>query len=350
MRVPLSACIPETVDNLLITGKAFSAERDAFSFMRMQPDLQNMGYAIGAAAAAALEQGRIPARISMEPLQSMLLRKGILRPQDLELVMQQQPEALIAGADKAEPFLQLLCMRKENALPALKQCFSKQEYSRVILPIAMALAWFGAADGVEELIAELRRLKSKEQHSEIDRGGRPVGGFIEEPGVYWRVNQLISVLGMTGDRSALPVLLELVEATDAGGPPLPHVRLHWRRIPNYDRIVALCQSVERLASREAAPAMEKLLSKPYIGGYAATGPSAADESYASAYLELVVARTAAKCGSPAGLRALISYCEDVRAVLSDHACSELAAVTGMSYGRSGAEWTERLGLGEAGCG
>ncbi|MDF2724529.1 MAG: FAD-dependent oxidoreductase, partial [Paenibacillus sp.] len=55
-RLPYRACLTDQFDNLLIAGRAFSAERDAFSFMRMQRDMQNMGYALGIAAAHALRE------------------------------------------------------------------------------------------------------------------------------------------------------------------------------------------------------------------------------------------------------------------------------------------------------
>ncbi|WP_218090858.1 FAD-dependent oxidoreductase [Paenibacillus solanacearum] len=346
LRFPLRACIPKGFDNLLITGKAFSAQRDAFSFMRMQSDLQNMGYAIGTAASIALNQGKSPGGMDLGPLQSFLLRKGILRQEDIEPTGQNRSvESYIAAADDANEFLQLICMPKETVLPMLRKCYSEPEYRGVRLPIAMAMAWFGADDGIDEMLAGLERIKHTEQQDKIDRHGRPVGGFIDQPNPYWQVNQLITLLGRAGDDKALTALCAIVNDTDAGGPPREHARLHWRRIPNYDRIICLCHSMEQLAAgrktpavREAAEVLETMMKKPHLSGYTAKNRADGAGNYASAYLELVIARTMAKCGSAIGVRILIEYLDDVQAVLSNHAHSELMSVTGKRLGKCSEEW------------
>jgi hypothetical protein len=343
IRIPLRACIPKGIDNLLITGKAFSAERDAFSFMRMQPDMQNMGYAVGLAAAMALQRSGSVRDVDWAELKASLFSKGILRRQDIEPPEPEKPlAALVGAADEPEAFLQLLCQPKERILPLLKTCYGKEDYRRVSLPIAMALAWFGANDGVDEIISCLERLRHEEQHDTIDRAGRPVGGFIEKPDTYWKVNQLITVLGMSGDPKALPVLRELVRETDAGGPPRHHAKLHWRRIPNYDRIVCLCHSLDLLATGEPLDELEALIDKPYIGGHVSRGQSDAEGKYASSLLELMIARTLAKTGSKKGLSVLIEYLDDVQTVLSDHAYSELKRITGKDFGKSSEAWTRGL--------
>ncbi len=61
-----------------------------------------------------------------------------------------------------------------------------------------------------------------------------------------------------------------------------------------------------------------------------------------AYLELVIGRALARCGSPAGYVILISYLEDSRGLMAEHAHTELAAITGQDLGKDVAAWSEWL--------
>ena len=49
--VPYRCLLPKGLDGILVTGLGVSAHRDAMPVIRMQPDIQNQGYAAGVAAA-----------------------------------------------------------------------------------------------------------------------------------------------------------------------------------------------------------------------------------------------------------------------------------------------------------
>ena len=55
--VPYRCLLPRGLEGLLVTGIGLSAHRDAQPVVRMQPDIQNQGYAAGAAAAMAVRAG-----------------------------------------------------------------------------------------------------------------------------------------------------------------------------------------------------------------------------------------------------------------------------------------------------
>lgn len=78
-KVPLRALLPRGLEGILVTGLAVSAHRDCMPQIRMQPDLQNQGYAAGIAAAMAAE-AEIPElrRIDIRYLQKLLIAKRIL--------------------------------------------------------------------------------------------------------------------------------------------------------------------------------------------------------------------------------------------------------------------------------
>ena len=59
--VPLRALLPKGLENILTTGLGVSAHRDAMPVIRMQPCLQNQGYAVGYLAALCVKEGKTPA-------------------------------------------------------------------------------------------------------------------------------------------------------------------------------------------------------------------------------------------------------------------------------------------------
>ena len=56
--MPYRCVIPQGLEGILVIGLGASADRDAMTLVRMQPDLQNQGYAVGAAAAMAVLRAR----------------------------------------------------------------------------------------------------------------------------------------------------------------------------------------------------------------------------------------------------------------------------------------------------
>jgi hypothetical protein len=339
--VPWRVCVPAHTEGLLMAGKALSASKDAFAFLRMQPDLQNIGYATGLAAAriACARQG--VQAFDPATIQPELASCGILPPERPEERVWSEEET-IARLGREDQLFAVLMQDPETLGGAARKVLAAAppapEAAR--LHAAMALAWNGDPSANELLFAELDRLADLPQHSDWDEIGRPTGGYVDSPPVYWRVNQLIITLGLSGDGTALPALCALLAKTDAGGGRSEHIRLHWRRIPNCDRIVCLCTAIDHLANAAAVPALETLLDRPGIRGHACPPPEEADSDFPSAHLEVVVARTAARCGSKAGFHALLDYLPDPRAILANHAHRELAELTGQSLGWNPERWRQ----------
>jgi hypothetical protein len=76
--MPYRCFLPAGLDGIYSIGLGASAERDAMTLVRMQPDLQNQGYAIGVAAAMAVLND-IPTRdLDIDLLQKKLVEVGIL--------------------------------------------------------------------------------------------------------------------------------------------------------------------------------------------------------------------------------------------------------------------------------
>lgn len=343
-RLPYRACHTDQLDNLLIAGKAFSAERDAFSFLRMQRDMQNMGYAIGCASAQAFQDQVPVSRIDVTRLQDLLQHEQIIRQEDRQVRPTPSVDigSILNKESEADSLLQLIGWPSEQIVPLLKICYGRTEYEPHRLTIAMALCWFGDARGEADIIASLQALHQRERNEATAPDQAPLGGFVDQPNLYWQINRLIILLGIARSHAAADLLCEIAMHTDSGGLPFQHPRLHWRRVPNYDRIVCLCASLEWLGIPRAAIALEALIAKPHLHGFVSTEKLDADRQYASAYLELVIAGAMAACGSREGLRILIAYLDDRQAVLSRHAHAQLKRISGIDLGPDSLAWRNRL--------
>jgi hypothetical protein len=77
--VPFRCLLPKGVEGVLVVGLGLSAHRDALPVIRMQADVQNMGYAAGLAAVMA-GKGRFR-DLDVRALQRRLVGAGILAPE-----------------------------------------------------------------------------------------------------------------------------------------------------------------------------------------------------------------------------------------------------------------------------
>jgi hypothetical protein len=76
--VPYGALVPESLDGLLVAGRAISCDATSHSFLREVPQCWLTGQAAGAAAALAVAQGVAPRRVAIDRLQAELGRQGAL--------------------------------------------------------------------------------------------------------------------------------------------------------------------------------------------------------------------------------------------------------------------------------
>ena len=82
--VPLRALLPRGFEGIAVTGLGVSAHRDCMPLIRMQPDVQNQGYAAGRAAAMAIRGGCSIRAIDVRALQKTLVAEDILPAAVLE--------------------------------------------------------------------------------------------------------------------------------------------------------------------------------------------------------------------------------------------------------------------------
>jgi hypothetical protein len=108
-------------------------------------------------------------------------------------------------------------------------------------------------------------------------------------------------------------------------------------------VAEVCFGAERLGDPAAIPMLIQLHSyAPFHRHVHSAGLQVDYLQERIAYLELLIGRALARCGSPDGYVILISYLRDLRAIMAEHAHTELCAISGQDFGKDPAAWSEWL--------
>ena len=309
--VPYRALLPKGLDGVIVTGLGMSAHRDAMPILRMQPCIQNQGYAAGVAAATIAEQG-IPTRsLDVKALQAHLVEIGSLPQEILEAEDSSAPaDDIVAAAVESVVNdyrgLAILLEEKDRAFPLLREAFGKTESSEDKLVYANILGMLGDPTGADVLAETI-------QSSDWDEGWnfRGMGQF---GGSISRLDSHIIALGQSGAAETLPVILDKVAALDAS--------------KEFSHHRAVAMALESHAYPEGAKPLADLLSKEGMTGYAITeiGESDRQEQRSEPLREIILARALYRCGDYEGIgeKILTTYGEDLRGLFAKHAHAVLA--------------------------
>lgn len=319
--VPYRAMLPKGIDNLLVTGIGISAHRDAMPVMRMQPDVQNMGYAAGVAAAAAARSGGSPRDIDVKALQKHLVEIGtipaeVLTWQDNAIVSPERLTLAVRNLGNNYRDVSIVLAQAREVLPALRQAYLQESRLAAKQVYAHVLGILGDATGAETLIdvvsgkERVATLRAEDEKA----FGRRMSDF----------DSMIVALGRTRDKRALNPLLAELQKLDAKQPVA--------------RFRSLTLALEALGHPAAAQPLAELLRKRGVGGHALTdatkitpqegfgGGINSAERY-GIIRELAVARALLACGDYEGLggKTMQDYAHDVRGIYATHAAQVLQA-------------------------
>ncbi len=316
--VPYRCLLPNGLEGILVTGLGVSAHRDVMPVIRMQPDVQNQGYAAGVAAAMAIKANQKLRDIDIRALQQHLVDKGnlpaeVLTHEDSFPLPMDQIERAVASLTNGFEGVEIVHAQPEAALPLLRRTYEEAASEKDKLTYAHILGIMGEDIGSETLIRAV-------QQSEWDEGWKYTGmgqyGMSMSP-----VDSLIVALGRTRRAEALAPILEKVAQL---GPE--HAMSHHR---------AVAMGLEALRNPGAAKALADLLRKPGMRGHAFTDieivmgsipSSSVDTSTREVSLrELILARALYRCGDENGLgeRILNEYARDLRGYYARHATAIL---------------------------
>ena len=153
--VPYRALLPKGIDNLLVTGLGLSARRDAMAIVRMQADVQNTGYAVGAAAAMAAELGGDCRKVDVRSLQRKLVRERRLEEKALAWTDRTVSDAELAECVRtiADDYrgAATVVAERARAVPLLKAAYAAEGRMPAKFRYAHVLGVLGEADGADML-------------------------------------------------------------------------------------------------------------------------------------------------------------------------------------------------------
>lgn len=253
---PYRSLLPKTTDGLLVVGLGMSATRDAMAIMRMQPDLQNQGYAAACAVQLALARGCELRDIPVRELQRQLVDKGILPESVLgEEDSYPLPDAVLKLASHdvmmaygGLPFLFADPQRAKPLLLAKYEELSTHSSGRdpeVSLIYAHVLAMLGDAVGVDELIAWVA------SHGWDDKWPADSGARVN------RMESYVLALGRAGSTKAVPAILAKGQELCDG-----------KKSVSASRCRALGLASVALGDPALAGMLASLLDQPGIAGHA----------------------------------------------------------------------------------
>jgi len=312
--IPYRSMLPKGLDGILVIGLGISSHRDAVPLIRMQPDVQNGGYAAGVAAAMAAQAG-VPLRnIDLKALQQHLIEIGNLP----ENVLEDQdsyplPNEKIAKAVeslKEGRGASVITTHPDRAMPLVEAAYTKAE-GKDKLTYAKALAVLGNDAGLQTLMAEIQ--KTPEWDEGWNYRGMGQFGSALSP-----LDNMIVAMGRAASSKAIPIIVEKVKLLDAGVAFSHH------------RAVGL--ALELIGDESATEPLAELLSKPDMTGHVHTtveiakekgapGGTNSEQTRRESLRELMLARALYRCGDSDGLgeKILRNYTQDLRGHLSRHA-------------------------------
>ncbi len=310
---PIRALLPKGLKGILVTGLGISAHRDAMPILRMQPDIQNQGYAAGTAAAMAVESGKPLRRIDIRKLQRHLVDKGnlpesVLTDKDNFPKPKAEIAKAVASVTDGYEGIGLILAQPEDAKPLLRRAYKAAGDDEARLIYAHILGMMGDGAGAETLIGELRG--SAWDAGWSFKGGGQFGASLSP------VDSLIIALGRTRDPRAVEPILEMVRQLEAS------------KEFSHHRAVAV--ALETLGDPAAAQPLADLLAKPAMSGYAVGHIGAAkdvaklsnpNQSRDQSLRELILARALYRCGDHEGIGEAIlrEFAQDYRGHHARHA-------------------------------
>jgi hypothetical protein len=318
VNLPYRCFLPKRTEGLLVVGLGISAHRDAMPILRMQPDVQNQGYAAGVAAALSIKANVTPRQVDVKALQQHLVEKKVLQPQVLKMkdsfpLPTEKFQQAIATLTNDYSGLSVVMTDPSRSIPLLREALKKVTDKDAQLKVAHVLAMLGEADGEEILIAKVQEMP-------WDKGWnfRGMGQFGRS--VSWADSYIIA-LGRVKSKKALPVLIEKARQL-TGKSEFSHFR-------------ALALALEGIKDPSGAPVLAELLGLQGMAGHAismddtqrtfpifvAYQSQAGDKERNRVLRELSLARALYRVGDHQGLgeKTLQAYARDPRGMYANHA-------------------------------
>ena len=152
VKLPLRSLLPKGLDGILVTGLGCGAHRDAMPVIRMQPDLQNQGYAAGLVVSASILGNTSIRMVRLRDIQQELVDKGnlpeeVLQEDNTYQFTQQQMEEAVKGIPGGYVGLEKTLAFPEKSIPLLTKAYKKASetdklyYANVLCMMGKTVGW-----------------------------------------------------------------------------------------------------------------------------------------------------------------------------------------------------------------
>ncbi|WP_293667683.1 FAD-dependent oxidoreductase [uncultured Parabacteroides sp.] len=293
--VPLRSLLPKGLEGILTTGLGASAHRDAMPVIRMQPCLQNQGYAVGYLSALCVKENKSPRKIDIRKVQRHLVRIGnlperVLTDKEFKGFSNSEMKKALANVTDNYKGLEILLTDHERCIQLVNKQIAQATLPEEKVILASILCILGQGKQAP-VVAEAIR-----QYKDWDEGWHYTG--MGQFGMCLsRLDALITALGNARETSTLPTVLDKARQLE----PEDYLS-HFR---------AVAMATEAIGSREAVPVLAAMLTKPGVRGHSMLSyaearsravPDLNDTSTRNLALkELHLARALYLCGDQEGI-------------------------------------------------
>ncbi|MDP3433087.1 MAG: FAD-dependent oxidoreductase, partial [Bacteroidota bacterium] len=317
--VPFRALLPKGLEGIVVTGLGASAHRDAMPVIRMQPCLQNQGYAVGIGAAmAAANQQRIR-YIDIKKLQKELVQIESLEPRvmtDQDNYPPKFEDVQMAAKTLTHELdgLETVIWDTEKGIPVLIDQLNMVATHEEKLVYARILGMLDNNSGWEVLH------KAVDSFEAWDKGWNYTGmGQFGMSMSY--LDSLVIALGKSRKQEVLPSIIRLAKMLTTES--------------EFSHFRAIAVAFETLANELPAKVLFELLQMKGVTGHAMTTiqkaiqdtpASGTDTSTRNnALREIILGRALFRCGDYNGLgnQILNDYAKDLRGHFYRHATGVL---------------------------
>lgn len=292
--VPLRALLPKGLDGILTTGLGASAHRDAMPVIRMQPCLQNQGYAVGYLCSMAVKEGVSVRKVDMKKVQKHLVEIGnlperVLSDKEFKGFSLKEMKAAAKSVANNYDGLGVLLTDTELCKKLVREQIKSAE-GEAKVNYASVLCILGDsqyAPVLRDKIAQTREWDEGWHYKGMHQFGMCMS----------RLDSLIIALGRSGDEASLDVVLDKARML------FPE--------DYFSHFRAIAMATENIGSTKAADTLYAMLTMPGMRYHAVSNyteardmnvPNTIDVTFRNKALkELHVARALYMCGDKNGL-------------------------------------------------
>lgn len=250
VKLPLRSLLPKGLSGILVTGLGCGVHRDAMPVVRMQPDLQNQGFAAGVVASEAVKKGIQVRDVDMKQIQKLLVEKGnlpvgVLNEVDIETVTRQELHDAIKELPDMYTGLEKILIYPQRAISLLTKAYkSASETSG--LYYANVLCMLGEPTGWKTILGKVKTYDQWDSGWNY-RGMHQFGFSLSE------LDNYVLALGSTKRKDVLPELLRLANLLDITS--------------EFSHIRAISVALGMMPSAESVAVLYQLLMLPGMTGH-----------------------------------------------------------------------------------